>query len=164
MSTVRRRSRIAESSVWVEPAVEVEIFEEAGYCHPLETGGVLLGYSDLDDPNNILVSAQIGPGPKAVHRHARFAPDAEWQQERIEKTYCDSGQVVTYLGDWHSHPVGGSHPSRIDRRTARRISRTRRARAPQPLIIVAHGGPGEWRLSPYRWSRRRLRPARLISD
>ncbi len=84
-----------------------------------------------------------------------------WQRDRIATIYRESGNVVTYLGDWHSHPQGSRTPSRLDRRTARRIARFTAARVPHPLILIVSGGRDTWALHAYRYERRRLQPVDL---
>jgi integrative and conjugative element protein (TIGR02256 family) len=141
-----------------EPVLE-EMEREADRHAPDESGGVLLGYRDRDDPRLIQVVSQVGPGLDAVHEPYRFEPDAAWQDDRIAAAYAESGRVVTYLGDWHSHPQGSPSPSKLDRSTARRIARSRTARTRHPLIVILWGREGDWRVSPYRWARWRLRSA-----
>lgn len=135
---------------------------EADRRFPKESGGVLLGYVDPDNAKQVEVLKQIGPGPDARHETHRFEPDGEWQARRIAAAYENSGRLVTYLGDWHSHPRGGQMPSALDRSTARKIAESSEARAPHPLIVIAHGGPTAWDLTAYRRGRRKLRRAVLI--
>lgn len=135
---------------------------EAERCYPCESGGVLLGYIDAGHTKRIEVLKQVGPGPDARHETHRFEPDGEWQARRIAAAYEGSGRIVTYLGDWHSHPRGGRKPSDLDRSTAAKIAESPAARAPHPLILILHGGPTDWDLSAYRRGRRRLRKAKLI--
>jgi integrative and conjugative element protein (TIGR02256 family) len=137
---------------------------EADRRYPRESGGVLLGWVDSNHAKRIKVIKQIGPGPKAGHETHRFEPDGEWQARRIAAAYENSGRTVTYLGDWHSHPRGGSTPSELDRSTARKIAEAPEARAPHPLILILHGRPGEWEPSGYRRGRRRLRKCRLVRE
>lgn len=161
-----RRSRVDQSVVWVPSQVADELEQEAERCDPLETGGVLLGFPDANDHRQVQVAALVGPGPHATHRRHRFDPDTTWQRERIAATYRRSGHVVTYLGDWHSHPRGSGTPSRLDRKTARRIARFPGARAPHPLMLIVSGGPESWSIDIYRYSKRKLRVAecRLVDD
>jgi integrative and conjugative element protein (TIGR02256 family) len=156
---LRSRSRVARSTVWIPPRVGSELEGEADRCRPLETGGVLLGFEDADDDRQIQVVDAVGPGPGGTHRRDRFEPDAAWQRDRIAAIYRDSGRVVTYLGDWHSHPLGSGRPSRLDRKTAARIARCAEARVPQPVILILSGGEESWMLHAYRYIRRRLHAA-----
>lgn len=142
--------------VLVPAAVVREMEAEAERHAPRETGGVLLGYSDRTNQRLMQITLQVGPGPEAVHESHRFDPDGEWQVRQVATAYAASGRVSTYLGDWHSHPHGSHRPSGLDRSTARRIALCKEARAPHPLILILHGGPGDWRLAVYRRRRWRL--------
>lgn len=153
---------MSQARIGVPERVVAAMRREAERSYPRESGGVLLGYIDAEDAKQIEVLKQIGPGPDARHEPHRFEPDGEWQAQLIAATYENSGRIVTYLGDWHSHPRGGRKPSGLDRSTARKIAGSPAARAPHPMIVILHGGPTEWDLSAYRRGRRRLRKAKLI--
>lgn len=80
----------------------------------LETGGCLYGCYDRDR-NIIYVFAQIAaPVVDSVHNHDSFIRGKEGvyeaQQRIAERTYFQ----VRYIGEWHSHPIGGANPSIID--------------------------------------------------
>lgn len=147
-----------QPTVWIPDEVALSLEREAVRKFPSETGGVLLGFVDPDDIGAIQVLSDVGPGPNAVHLAHRFEPDSGWQAEKIAAEYRHSGRIATYLGDWHSHPLGGARPSRLDRKTARAIARCRSARITNPLMLLLAGGPDAWHLAAYRYRRRRLRP------
>jgi integrative and conjugative element protein (TIGR02256 family) len=128
---------------WAQTALD-QALAEADKAHPLETGGVLLGWRH--SPTETVVTGLVGPGPDAEHHPTWFRPDTNWQQAQIDKAYADSGRTVAYLGDWHTHPDGTAALSPKDRRTLRRIARHTDARIPQPIMAVLAGGP-EWRLT-----------------
>lgn len=151
-----------KATLFVPAGVLCDLEREANRHFPDESGGVLLGYADADKPKRIQAVDQIGPGPEATHERHRFEPDAAWQTERIAAAYDESGRVVTYLGDWHSHPCGSAVPSVLDRSTARLIARSREARAPHPLMMIVHGCPGEWQVAAYRWGFWRLHEATVV--
>lgn len=143
---------------------------EATRAFPLETGGLLLGY---DDPATaqVVIRQVVGPGPRAAHGLSRFFPDHDYHRRETARIYASSGRITSYLGDWHSHPGGGTALSPTDRRTLARIARAQTARAPRPIMIVLAGTPlpadisplpygddAEWRVgvwqllySPSRW-------------
>lgn len=123
---------------------------EASSLAPLETGGMLLGYvADNGQSIDAVVEEIVGPGPDALHGRFRFLPDGRWQRSQMLKAFYASGGVVTYLGDWHSHPNGGRAPSRRDLKTVRAVARRRRARTPNPLSAILYGGDQDWRLAPH---------------
>jgi integrative and conjugative element protein (TIGR02256 family) len=142
---------------WVSELARRAMVAEAGRSDPLETGGMLLGYIATEvRPVAAVVELIIGPGPCALHLPTRFAPDSGWQQSQLERAYA-ARSATTYLGDWHSHPRGLGAPSRRDTKTARRISRSRRARAPHPLMAIMFGSQKDgWNLEVHCLKRRRL--------
>jgi len=124
-------------TVWVSEAALNAILKEADNDPKRETGGVLMAYwsDDLRSHHNRAWSR-----PRS--RWRRFRPNSEWQKREIARVYQASGRTVTYLGDWHSHPGWLPLPSRLDVRTARRISTFDDARAPNPLMLIVGGTSG----------------------
>lgn len=137
--------RSAVGTAWIHKSVWNELLSEADRCFPNETGGVLLGYESVDT-NDVVITYAVGPGPNAIHELASFVPDSIWQQAQIDDYYRESGRTKTYLGDWHTHPSGGSHFSSKDRGTLKRIARTPEARAPSPIMAILYGERGNWDL------------------
>jgi integrative and conjugative element protein (TIGR02256 family) len=138
---------------WISKLSLSRMIAEADRAFPKETGGVLIGYWAVPLMEVVITDA-TGPGPKAIHNAYGFLPDAKYQEEEIARIYNDSGRMYTYLGDWHSHPNGGSRLSRRDRRTARAIATHAPARTPVPLMaILAAESPWTlniWRCVPMR--------------
>lgn len=97
-----------------------------------------MGYSEPASARTV-VCESVGPGPRAVHRRTRFLPDHQYHEQEAARIYLASGRIVSYLGDWHSHPRGSLALSVTDRRTLGRIARAPAARAPQPIMIVLAG-------------------------
>ena len=89
--------------------------EEARRCLPNETGGAFMGY--WSDPNTVVITDVIGPGPNAKHTRYSFHPDVEYHAAEIDRIYSQSGRINTYLGDWHTHR--GVRPTQA-KQTARR--------------------------------------------
>jgi integrative and conjugative element protein (TIGR02256 family) len=109
---------------------------------------VLLGYW-AQHPSAPVITAAIGPGPRAVHEKHRFVPDYDYHEQEIARQYLLADGALQYLGDWHTHPGQAGDLSTKDYTTLARIAYSRRARAPQALmLILAHGprwGPVLWR-------------------
>lgn len=121
---------------------------EALRAFPLETGGIVMGY---EAPNCMIVTTIIGPGRRAVHRRRSFTPDTEWQSERVAEVYARSGRTEQYLGDWHTHPRGGTGASLTDLLAARSIARFKPARCPRPLmLIMGVAGPDSVKIEGHR--------------
>ncbi len=142
------------SVAWIRADALDEVRRHARDRHPLETGGLLLGWTD-DATGDAVVAAIVGPGPAAKHGRTSFLPDHDWQRAELARRYAGSGRVHVYLGDWHTHPNGSGRPSGRDRRTLASIAAAPLARAPRPLLaIVAHGPDGPVHV----WRHRRRPP------
>jgi integrative and conjugative element protein (TIGR02256 family) len=126
--------------VWIAFQVWDAIVAESNRAFPLETGGLLMGYSEPASARTV-IRESVGPGPRAVHRRTRFLPDHRYHEREVARIYADSGRIISYLGDWHSHPRGTLALSVTDRRTLGRIARTPTARAPRPIMMVLAGTP-----------------------
>jgi integrative and conjugative element protein (TIGR02256 family) len=150
-----RDERVAPGRLWLATDALDAMVAEARHKEPLESGGVLLGWRDTAG-TELVVAGVLGPGPGATHRRTKFSPDTNWQRKKIAAAYETSGRKVSYLGDWHSHPGGDATPSRRDERTARRIARSRSARAPGPVMLILSGRDDLWRSVPYQFIDKRL--------
>ena len=122
------------------------IVAEADLLSPRETGGVLLGFRK--DPDNIVITDMIGPGPNAKHHRFTFEPDYEFQEKEIAKMYMLRGSIE-YLGDWHSHPLGSIMPSEKDKSVLRKIASHDPARCRRPVMCIMAGGRPDW--TPSAW-------------
>jgi len=113
---------------------------EAKRVFPLETGGVLLGYSS-DSTDEVVVRTVVGPGPLARHDASGFLPDQRYHEAEVARLYAESGRTWTYLGDWHTHPNSTAGLSLTDRRTLGRVSRANAARVTFPIMAILAGSP-----------------------
>ncbi|TAN20933.1 MAG: hypothetical protein EPN33_14205 [Acidobacteria bacterium] len=125
------------SSVWLEFAAQGVMLEVAAQFCPFEAGGLLLGY--WNDDGSAAVMAATRPGPRAAHRLFSFVPDYEFDDKQVALAYERSGRYWGYLGDWHTHPLGSSEPSRKDLKVARNIATSEQARSPKPLMAIVSG-------------------------
>jgi integrative and conjugative element protein (TIGR02256 family) len=157
-----RITRLAPARVTLAAALREQMLTEAKQHAPRETGGVLLGVRDTAE-SHVRVTELVGAGPSAKRERFRFVPDGPWQRRQIAGRYLASGRTLEYIGDWHSHPHGNG-PSRLDRATARKIARTASARCAHPIFVIAACIDGSWELRAYRFTRRRFRRVRLITD
>ncbi len=79
-----------------------------------ETGGILIGRGP--DADGLIVVDQAGDaGPGAIRRADFFLRDRA-HAERLAEAAWDDRQAV-WVGDWHTHPMGGPQPSERDLRT-----------------------------------------------
>lgn len=147
MSPLRRESVSRRATLWLPLNIRSDLCAEADDKHPLETGGILLGYR-AEDEQHLVVTHMVGPGPRAVHGRDRYAPDYAYQTSEIARVYASVSGGVDYLGDWHTHPGAAPYMSRKDVATLRRIAAAKAARASRPVMLVLSPGP-EW--EPAAW-------------
>lgn len=70
---------------------------------PNETGGILLGYADHFSKRLYIVEALGAPGD-SISEEDNFTRGIAGLQQLIEVAEQRTGGVVTYVGEWHSHP------------------------------------------------------------
>ena len=133
---------------WILSGLLEQLFVEANDKFPVETGGILMGYR-AKDSNEPVITDLVGPGPKAKHERENFSPDYDFQCSEVARIYEASGRIITYLGDWHTHPNGSGAMSGKDRRTLYSIAGDSSLRAPVPLMLILASGDPEW--APHLW-------------
>jgi integrative and conjugative element protein (TIGR02256 family) len=123
--------------------------ERAADCYGTnEDGGILLGA--YRGPH-LEVLDFTESGPDDVREHACFLRQDTLHQERALALWAKSGQTVTFVGEWHTHPDGKPNPSRIDKDSWSRLAK--HMAMPMVFIVIA---PLEWRaflIGPSWWRR-----------
>lgn len=139
---------------WIPATARDLLVEDGDKWHPLETGGVLVGY--WAGPEECVISELSQAGVRAVHERYRFVPDYDADGEFCERRFQNSDGVMRYLGDWHTHP-NQSWPrmSFKDKRTLLRISKSKEARQPNPLMVICGGSPAARQIRCWTTQRRR---------
>lgn len=132
---------------WIEAGALEFIKTESQRMAPKETGGLLLGYRAAED---VIITMATGPGPKSKHKSSSYLPDNNFDSDQIAEIYRNTDGVITYLGDWHSHPKGGSGLSNDDIITLMNISTYEPARASKPIMLIAAKSTNDW--MPVVWS------------
>lgn len=125
--------------IWIRNDLYQEMIKEVKSFLPLETGGILLGYTDVEE--NMVVTKIVGPGPEAVHQEDYFLPDGSFQQKEINKTFEETEGETTYLGDWHSHPYKKPYLSALDINTLQRIATHKTSGTDQPVFLIVGTNP-----------------------
>jgi len=77
----------------------------------LEAGGILLGYRR--GPHLHVVDATM-PSPKDRRARMRFHRASKYHQDVALSRWRTSGDVLDYLGEWHTHPETQPSPSLLD--------------------------------------------------
>jgi integrative and conjugative element protein (TIGR02256 family) len=70
---------------------------------PAETGGVLLGFHDLNLGEIVIVDA-LPPPPDSKASEQHFDRGSEGLREAVDEAQRRTGNMVSYVGEWHSHP------------------------------------------------------------
>ena len=119
--------------IWLEAAERDRIAEEAARRRFLETGGPIFGYA-TDDA--VVITRVFGPGPGARHRPTRFSSAPEWVKSCIDEVFDSTDGRETYLGEWHSHPLGGASPSRTDVNAVTSIATDHAVDLSRPTVLI----------------------------
>ncbi|WP_051264079.1 ThiF family adenylyltransferase [Teredinibacter turnerae] len=91
---------------------KLKIMREA--CLPEETGGVLLGYYDLNLNTVAIVDAMPAP-VDSVSGREKFIRGKMGVLDSVVEAGKRTANIVQYIGEWHSHPSGySSNPSGDD--------------------------------------------------
>jgi integrative and conjugative element protein (TIGR02256 family) len=122
---------------------------EGDLTFPLETGGVLLGYRA--EGGDLVVQDIVGPGPKAIHERYSFTPDNHYHTQAISNAFYRSDGLLLYLGDWHTHPQGVPRLSSTDKRTIKRIAKSKESMLPTPVMMLLAGGMGAWEYAAFQY-------------
>ena len=81
---------------------------------PNETGGILLGYYDFNVKAIVIVDVLPEPAD-SISTPTSFERGVNGTQERVQAIREMTADMVGYIGEWHSHPVGHSaKPSNDD--------------------------------------------------
>lgn len=102
---------------------------------PDETGGVLVGSVFLY-ARTVVVTGVIPAPLDSIEERDRFVLGIDGLKRAISSIEQKTNGKVTYLGTWHSHPLGGG-ASLIDKATYQKLVRVRR-REPTVCLIVSH--------------------------
>jgi integrative and conjugative element protein (TIGR02256 family) len=107
-----------------------------------EVGGWLLGYW-TEDGSSMLVTHATPPAsrgtPYGVHISGRG------HRPRFEQAWKASGGLVTFLGDWHTHPGSPPYPSTRDEATLVKLATNVEFGTPTPLIAIVSTPRYPWR-------------------
>ncbi|HIT16477.1 MAG TPA: Mov34/MPN/PAD-1 family protein [Candidatus Avimuribaculum pullicola] len=102
--------------------------------HPIETGGILIGY--ILDNGVWVVIENIPPGYHTIHRQAYFEYDAEFVNylQNVVATQYEGRLSMQVLGLWHRHPGSMDVFSSTDDETNLLFAKGRRYGAISALV------------------------------
>ncbi len=85
-----------------------------------ESGGVLLGKKDIND-NTYYITNISRPSKFDISSLFSFVRSKDSAQRIINKSWQESGGVINYLGEWHTHCEITPSPSQTDKRLVKQI-------------------------------------------
>ena len=97
-----------------------------------EAGGILLG---LRRDDHLHVTGLTTPRPADKRSRTSFQRKDKFHQARALAAWRESGGVVDYIGEWHSHPERHPLPSSIDTREWKSICQFQR----KPMVFLIAG-------------------------
>ncbi len=105
---------------------------------PNETGGVLVGGINVSR-STIYVSKALSSPPDSIEWPNSYIRGVRGLKEEISIIHKTSGNELSYIGEWHSHPKGyGNNPSSTDLAAHRILAEQMRVDGmPSLMLIVA---------------------------
>lgn len=98
---------VGDFSVYIDEGLEAELRAMRIARLPNETGGILLGYHDLSLKTIVIVKACPAP-IDSVGTPTSFARGTRDVAEAVEDAGVRTANIVGYVGEWHTHPIGHS--------------------------------------------------------
>ena len=122
--------------VRVSPRVINMIKEESKKHLPNETGGVLIGHISLVNRTFTIVDFIDAP-EDSKRSPCYFELGTIGLKDKIESYEVKTNGLLTYLGTWHSHPLGGG-PSGTDKKMKEKLMKDR-GNCPSICLIYSSG-------------------------
>lgn len=109
-----RKIQFNGMDLFIDDAVVEEMHRMRRAHLPKETGGILLGYHDLNINAIIVVDALAAP-PDSRSSDSSFERGIQGVADIAKEANRRTAGIVGYIGEWHSHPPGHlAHPSGDD--------------------------------------------------
>jgi len=103
-------------TVVLDKGINAKLFELRTAKLPLETGGIFLGYIDHKSCRIYIVDA-LGAPADSEETEIGFIRGIEGLLGILDEAKKRTAGIVTYLGEWHSHPKGcRTIPSGFDKK------------------------------------------------
>jgi integrative and conjugative element protein (TIGR02256 family) len=103
------RLDLGDYDLFVDEGVYEKLRAMRASSLPEETGGILLGYYDLNVNSVVVVDALPAP-TDSKSSHAAFERGVAGLKDVVVEAARRTANIVQYIGEWHSHPSG--YPAR----------------------------------------------------
>lgn len=136
----------AQSSGWTvkyDESLVQKLYTARQKALPNETGGAILGVTDLKTKTIVIVDVLPAP-PDSEASPSHFIRGQEGQAEALELVHKRTAGMVDYVGEWHSHPDGcPARPSELDENLLSTLHRQMSVEGlPALMVIAAKGAVG----------------------
>lgn len=123
---------------YMDKGLEAKLFKLREASLPSETGGILLGYWDFNVNALVLVDALPAPSDSVANRES-FVRGTDGLLDTLVEVKRRTAGIVSYVGEWHSHPRGvKAQPSSDDLLQLATLS-TRMAEDGMPVVSIIVG-------------------------
>lgn len=113
---------------------------------PDETGGIILGYIDQKLKSIYVVDILSAPRDSESDRTG-FTRGVEGLQAKLDEVAQRTANIVSYIGEWHSHPsFNSAYPSALDRALIETLATTLSLEG-QPALMIIIGSAGDMSVS-----------------
>ncbi|MBD2598194.1 Mov34/MPN/PAD-1 family protein [Nostoc spongiaeforme FACHB-130] len=111
---------------------------------PNETGGVLLGYIDQKLQSIFVVDILPAP-PDSLADSSGFTRGIQKLKEQIQSAQTRTANIVSYIGEWHSHPPGiSTKPSSHDIRLLNYLVETLKHEGVPAVMLIVGENQETW--------------------
>jgi integrative and conjugative element protein (TIGR02256 family) len=117
------------------PLASIDLYRQDHASKP-EAGGIFLGYRR---GGHLHITVATVPQPSDQRKRYWFKRSTNHHQQVALQHWKASGQMMDYLGEWHTHPEQHPAPSQLDLSEWRKICEVR----PHPMVFAILGWGGE---------------------
>ncbi|MFW6016825.1 MAG: ThiF family adenylyltransferase [bacterium] len=129
--------RFKNDSDWqlrINSELKDEMWQLLNNNKPNETGGILFGRMDYKR-KIIYVTRIMDAPPDSIKKPYLFKRGTQNVTEKLEEINALTGDIINYVGEWHTHPNGGSKLSDTDKEAISEL-RSYLDRIPYPTFIL----------------------------
>lgn len=119
------------TSLFVDESVRAHLMGVP--ARPYEVGGWLLGYW-AEDRSSVFVTHATPPASKGTPFGVRIS--GRGHRRLFDQAWDASDGLVTFLGDWHTHPGSPPYPSARDEAALVKLATGVKFGTPEPLIAI----------------------------
>ncbi|HWQ42078.1 MAG TPA: ThiF family adenylyltransferase [Desulfosporosinus sp.] len=109
-------------SIRIRPSSIQEILDKTRNTSPIETGGILIG--TVNHQRKIIHITRLIDAPSDSEGYPfSFKRGVRDLPEKVVEIEEKTGRLVTYVGEWHSHPNGSVSMSKLDLDTMHQLKK-----------------------------------------